>query len=167
MEIDPLVRQFAEDARAYCEFIESFRHGTPNDCFARLLRLLSALAKSGEAIPFDMPDDELDRSEDRSHEQHLAIVGLIREVVTGPCGELEAYYEEDEEIRHRTLMICDDLADIYRDLIEGLDAYDRQTENCVAEAVWQWRFGYEHHWGIHLFNALKTVHGLRHTLLKD
>ena len=39
--------------------------------------------------------------------------------------------------------LSDDLADIYRDLRRGLAAAERDIE----EAVWDWRFSYETHWG--------------------
>lgn len=47
----------------------------------------------------------------------------------------------------------DDLADIYCDLHEGWSLWNK---GYVAEAVWQWRFGFQQHWGAHLV-AVQTV----------
>ena len=49
--------------------------------------------------------------------------------------------------------LSDDLADIYRDLRRGLAAAERD----IAEAVWNWRFSYETHWGDHATDAIRTL----------
>ena len=51
--------------------------------------------------------------------------------------------------------LSDDLADIYRDLVSGLRAYERGDR---AEAIWQWRFGLQHHWGGHATCAIRALH---------
>ena len=51
--------------------------------------------------------------------------------------------------------ISDDLADIYKDLKEGLLLYDSGKVN---EAVWEWRFNYLIHWGRHLTGAQTALH---------
>ena len=61
-------------------------------------------------------------------------------------------------------MFWDDLADIYRDLHNGLVLWNRGRPNAQAQAAWQWRFDYEMHWGEHLFRAMLTVHEIRYTL---
>lgn len=61
-------------------------------------------------------------------------------------------------------MLWDDLTDLYVDLRRGLSLYERGGRDDVSEAVWWWRFGYEHHWGSHLFRALATVHEIRYVL---
>ncbi|MCA1629324.1 MAG: DUF5063 domain-containing protein, partial [Acidobacteria bacterium] len=49
----------------------------------------------------------------------------------------------------------DDLADIYRDVKEGLTLFDQQY---VVEAVWEWRFNFQIHWGHHLVGAQRALH---------
>jgi len=55
-------------------------------------------------------------------------------------------------------LVSDDLADICRDLREGLDLYDAGRTD---EAVWQWRFGFDSHWGQHATHALYALRTLR------
>jgi Domain of unknown function (DUF5063) len=30
-----------------------------------------------------------------------------------------------------------------------------------ADVVWEWRFGLEHHWGVHAVDAMAALHKLR------
>jgi Domain of unknown function (DUF5063) len=58
--------------------------------------------------------------------------------------------------------LADDLADIYRDVAEGLASF---RDGDVDEAVWQWRFGFDSHWGQHAAQALPALHALRRNRL--
>jgi hypothetical protein len=51
--------------------------------------------------------------------------------------------------------LAGDLSEIWADLREGLSLYDHGH---VVEAVWEWRFGFEHHWGTHLVAAQRAIH---------
>src|SRR5262249_48569314 len=51
--------------------------------------------------------------------------------------------------------IADDIADIYRDVVSGLGAYQVGRR---AQAIWEWRFGFEHHWGGHATGAIRALH---------
>mgnify|MGYP001812118837 CR=1 FL=1 len=53
--------------------------------------------------------------------------------------------------------LSDDVADIYRDLMEGLEHYRLGR---VEEAVWTWRFQREIHWGNHAVDALRALQRL-------
>ena len=53
-------------------------------------------------------------------------------------------------------IVADDLADIYRDMKEGLDLLAAgESENDV---VWEWRYGFCSHWGKHAVDALRIIH---------
>ena len=51
--------------------------------------------------------------------------------------------------------LADDLADIYRDLKEGLELYE---EGHVTEAIWEWSQRFNTHWGRHASSALHALH---------
>lgn len=55
-------------------------------------------------------------------------------------------------------ILQDDFADIYKDLKNGLVIFDRGSERGVVDAVWQWRFDFENHWGRHVVEALRALH---------
>ena len=48
-----------------------------------------------------------------------------------------------------------DIADIFSDVLEGLRLFDRER---VPDAVWQWAFGFQRHWGRHASCAIRTLH---------
>jgi hypothetical protein len=51
--------------------------------------------------------------------------------------------------------VADDLADVYRDLIQGvrLEAAGRPRD-----ALWQWLMNFHIHWGRHAVSALRALH---------
>ena len=54
--------------------------------------------------------------------------------------------------------LADDLADIYRDLQDGFAAL-RNGE--TANALWQWKFGFDSHWGKHAVEAMYALYNVR------
>ena len=77
-----------------------------------------------------------------------------------PRADWDRYWQvfdptEDDEAVFGTL--ADDIADIYRDLKEGLvliEAHEVPPE----DIIWNWRFSFYSHWGKHAMDALLTVH---------
>ncbi|MFC0588040.1 DUF5063 domain-containing protein [Novosphingobium aquiterrae] len=49
----------------------------------------------------------------------------------------------------------DDLADIARDLLEVLWYFD---QNRIQDGIWQFRWGYQNHWGAHLHKLRVLLH---------
>jgi hypothetical protein len=54
--------------------------------------------------------------------------------------------------------LSDDIADVYRDLRDGLIPYDAGD---AGEAVWSWRTEFEGHWGRHAAHAIYALQILR------
>jgi hypothetical protein len=156
-----LLAAFRDDAQAYCDFIDGWHDKGVREPFTNLLRLLSNLAKSGVAIPFDMAEKDVEYIERIDQARWRTIATEINEVTGLACAALVSEHADDEEAQVRASMLWDDLADIYRDLRHGLDLYTLGGSEHLAQAAWQWRFGYESHWGAHLFRALTTVHEIR------
>lgn len=50
--------------------------------------------------------------------------------------------------------LTDDLVDVYRDVRRGLAL----AEGSLSEAVWEWKFSYESHWGNHATDAVRVLH---------
>jgi hypothetical protein len=161
---DPRVLQFVCHARDYCRLIESFADGKPPALYAQLLSFLSNLAASGVAIPFDMPETELKDDLRMTHQAWSAVAKTISVAVHDEVSALIEHHAADDDELPRLAMFWDDLADIYRDLKHGLRLFEIGTPNGRSEAIWEWRFGYENHWGTHLMRALATAHEIRHFL---
>ena len=51
--------------------------------------------------------------------------------------------------------VADDLADIYRDIKDGLWLYEKGYN---IEAVWEWKQSFSTHWGRHAVGALQAFH---------
>ena len=51
--------------------------------------------------------------------------------------------------------VADDLADIYRDIKNGLWLFENGN---ITEAVWEWKQTFNTHWGRHAVSALNTLH---------
>ena len=57
--------------------------------------------------------------------------------------------------------LVDDFADIYADLKEELTKIDQiGTDESIEDALWQLKFGFNHHWGNHCINAMRALHYL-------
>jgi hypothetical protein len=54
-----------------------------------------------------------------------------------------------------TASLADDIADIYRDVVSGLRHYRAGHRD---EAVWQWTFTLQSHWGGHITGAIRALH---------
>ena len=77
-------------------------------------------------------------------------------------GDWDIYWMVFDPTKDReaiTGSVSDDLADIYRDVREGVVRL--QSEASFAnEVIWEWRQSYYSHWGQHALNALYTIHSL-------
>jgi len=57
--------------------------------------------------------------------------------------------------------LVDDFADIYADLKEELIKIDQiGTDEAIEDALWQLKFGFNHHWGNHCIDAMRALHYL-------
>ena len=54
--------------------------------------------------------------------------------------------------------LSDCLADIWRDLKPGLEAMDANRERYQNDALWEWTFSFQTHWGRHAIDALRAIH---------
>ncbi len=54
--------------------------------------------------------------------------------------------------------LTDDLIDIRRDLLEGINEYEAGFKN---NASFEWRFGLDNHWGKHATDVLRALHWVR------
>jgi len=87
-------------------------------------------------------------------------------VFAGLCdwiGELE-YYSTNQDLRGEeaqdvtTGSVADDLADIWKDLTDALEADSHGTP--WQEVAWETRFGLQTHWGKHAVEVLRALHNL-------
>lgn len=149
-----------DEATRYCELVESDGEESPEELRDGLLLALAELlvaayrlprvdADEGEEVPAVAHSDW-----ERIH-QHL-----------GRRLEADLYWATLQVVPFDAEMsdvgigsLCEDLADIWRDLVAGLRAL--RVGVGVNEVAWEWKFGFESHWGQHAVDAVRVLHALK------
>ena len=122
------VSMFWKDASEYCELIESLSKGKPFHFYERLLTCMSRLVKSIDdlAKEYSSTEDKFDRCR-MSHEEWTEIAHQISIAVNPEIYRLVEADKDNPETVARVCMFWDDLADIYRDLRDGIYLYGMGT----------------------------------------
>jgi hypothetical protein len=149
------MNEFERAARRYCDVIERHPKLDRTDFLGELLTILSQAYALGRQLPLpETKTEELPPTQMTQEDWGELFSQLHRYL-----GDADTYwrvldpYEEGEAI---ACSLADDLADIYRDLKEGLLLIETGTER--DEVIWQWRFGFDTHWGAHALEALRAIH---------
>jgi hypothetical protein len=73
------------------------------------------------------------------------------------------------EINSKPLLasLSDDLSNIYRDIIPGLNDWDKASPDLKRGIIWEWQFSYEIHWGNHATSAFNAIHFLLFSKIED
>jgi hypothetical protein len=141
------IERFALIAQRYCDWAE----GAPGRDDRRMaLALLLELLRAGMDLPDVEPSDADAPSVDRDAWERvyarMAAIDAPRLYGTADPSDVLA--------EALTGDLHDDLADVWSDLREGLALYDAGAR---VDAAWQWRFGFENHWGRHAAEALRVL----------
>lgn len=145
---------FTEAATDYCRWIEDDAGGS-TDCVRRSLARLYAAA-------WDLPDVEPADVElpDISHEAWSRVFGRLgRRLPFGLYWTLTQPVAADLAGPDEPTCgdLADDLADIWRDLKPGLDAWPDADEDARRAIVWEWRLSFRTHWGRHAADAMAVL----------
>ncbi len=145
---DPVAR-FAVTAEHYCAWAEHAPKSADGEVESAI-RLLLDLMKRVIELPASDPDDEdLVRP---THEQWSVV---FRRFATLPFQYYATNDPLDIEVESAGVGdLHDDLADVWRDVRTGLDAYKAGR---VDSASWQWSFSFRSHWGEHAAEALRVL----------
>ena len=54
--------------------------------------------------------------------------------------------------------LSDDILEIYKDVKNGIILYEK---NKYSEAIWEWKFNFEIHWGSHAVDAIRVLHSAK------
>lgn len=168
--------RFSTLATAYCALFERPSAVSGQNLLRQILVLLPQLYAAALALPsphvlFDKPespssgvDEEapthpLEEPPDPDREfleTHVAAHYALARYLGGLDSYREIYDpygpDSDEEVRGS---LIDDLSDIHRELLSGLRKWTRGE---TGAALWEWRFGFEIHWGEHATGALRALH---------
>jgi hypothetical protein len=140
-------------ARRYCAWVESSDELDRDRFLEELERHLAALYLAAIDLPTGDADGP-DAPPSMTNEEWQALSRRISEKL----GDADYYrlifdpYQADPPV---TASLADDVADIYRDLRGGFALLE--AGGTRDGAVWEWRFGFDSHWGRHAAHALYAV----------
>lgn len=143
------VEDFLKAAVDYCNFVDFLNSYHGNDTFQKLHITISELYTKALALPEVEP--EYDGSMDVDF--FMPHVDLREQSV---YWELFDPYQLEEPLSGN---LTDDILDIYSDIKRGLVLYE-QGEH--VEAVWEWRYHFEIHWGNHAASAIRALHAVNY-----
>jgi hypothetical protein len=142
-----------EAVRAYCSWVDS-RSGVDGDEEAKeALKVLAHLYSSALQVKRGECGKDVEEP-GMTHEEWKKKFDRFGSLQVGHYHEFfsPAKMEEEEPVVGN---VADDLADIYRDLSDGLSMYDRGH---TVEAMWEWKESFRTHWGRHAVSAMKALH---------
>lgn len=159
--------RFGEVAQRFCAIVDSAPGLDRTEFLLQIYRVLPELIGEAIRLPPLGPSDDQNPVAGSStaatagnsrmgYQQWSALYDQLKEKL----GDWDLYWEvfdptKDNEAIHGTL--ADDIADIYRDLKEGL-ILNQDHQDTAENIVWEWRFSFYCNWGKHAIDALRTIH---------
>jgi hypothetical protein len=150
------VAEFREQAERYCALVEGARAYRRREYAALLVESLAGLVWAAARLP-DLEPTPGDLPDQPTHEDWSERAGAVGQIL----GQWTQYWTTtetvgDDEPEVTTLPLWDDLADVWRDVKQGLLALEGDAP--VEDVVWEWRWGFWMHWGAHATEALRALH---------
>jgi hypothetical protein len=159
------VVRFKVVAEEFCSIIEAEPTTQRNNLLVRIYRVLPNLLKGAINLP-EVPADAGD-AEQQFEKQAHANVRLTNEEwkqlydsLKNKLRDWDLYWQVFDPTTDKESVcgsLADDLADIYRDLKEGVILNETRRAS-PAEIIWNWRLLYYSHWGKHAMDALQAIH---------
>jgi hypothetical protein len=131
-------------ALSYCRLIEKIDVFIDNNLIKLINSLLDIYSKA-----ILLPDIQSNINEECNFEITIPQINF---------GNYEFYWEVfnpyhlDETV---SSSLSDDIVDIYKDVKKGLILFDKNEHK---EAIWQWKFSFDIHWGSHAVDAIRALH---------
>ena len=152
-----MIDQFVELVRKYLALIDGLPNLAPREFLLECAILLPQIYSLSHQLPdVELPDDD---STEENEEEVESPMGKITKLL----GKYDLYSTVFDPITDADALkttMSDDLSDIYRDLKRGLIKYDTGEEQDRREAIWEWKFNMEIHWGEHVVGVLRPIQSL-------
>ena len=142
------VEAFYTLAKSYCRYLAE--NEINYDSIPFLMELLINIYVSALNLPELEPESTLSQISDIDKQT----INISKQIPTLYWTMFDPY-KDDKPVCGD---ITDDLSDIAYDLQYGIKEYDNGK---IGNAVFEWRFGLNAHWGNHAIDALKALHTLR------
>ena len=157
----PSPQTFVSAAETFIAVVETADTRSRVEFVRDLERALVDLYAAGLTLDDVEPSDTSSSDARANHD----VAGLQRRLAQ-MLGDLDFYNvvfdPYDLDAQPVTGSLADDIADIYRDLQDGFAALgDGETAN----AYWEWKFGFDCHWGRHAAEAIYALYNLHPRLI--
>ena len=137
------VEDFFSSAVNYCSLVENFNSAeTQNKLKTLLVSLLDLYTKA-----LYLPEIEPENDNPTDLE-----VFKIEFNEFGQYWEVFNPYSLEEPVG---ASLSDDISDIYQDVKRGILLYEQKEQ---TQAIWQWKFHFDIHWGNHAVDAVRALH---------
>ena len=164
----PLSRRYADAAERYTAVVRAHTRGSLGQFLRDVEPALFAVCSAASELPEVAADTE-DVPESAEHrEEYQKLQGSLSALL----GRYDTYRQffdpsdaADEEPVHCLLSL--DLVEILEDLEYGRSLLEPSRRVTSADVLWQWRFGFVHHWGRHATSALRVINSLLYTRFVD
>jgi hypothetical protein len=144
------ISAFAALARRYCRWAEA-APGEPRAEILLARQLLAAL----QYARLMLPESAVGGDHETSAVPHQHWQAIRQRFGVLPIDEYSEVYDPFSDEPAVTASVADSLADIDRDLRQGLELYDA---GALSEAAWHWRVLHGVHWGRQLLGAQRAIH---------
>jgi hypothetical protein len=164
-----VVNRFRLIAQRFCSLVDSAVTLERTEFLVQVYRTLPELIGEAMRLPAEEFGDDEDDEQETSMYQSRAEIGMKHEewsrlyrALKEKLGDWNLYWKvfnptKDNEAIHGSL--ADDIADIYRDLKNGINL--KESDKVLPQdIIFEWRFGFYSHWGMHAIDALRTLHFL-------
>ena len=144
--------RFVAVVAEFCGWAES-KLNTENEEATAAIRLLANLYSTVLALPKNGPGQDIDGKRISNE----AWKDVFKRFEALPFNYYSAFFSPAKVAEEESIIgnLADDLADIYRDLKEGLVLYEAGH---ITEALWEWSQSFNSHWGRHASSALHALH---------
>ena len=150
--------RYAETAKAFVDLVDSRRLREPVEWVAAVHRMLPVIYAAALALEEIEPDSEDPKCSVTSHSEWKAVY----DDSVARLGRWNYYWDvydpySDTDREAVCGSLADDIADIYRDLRDGLAAVAANGDEHPNDVYWMWRFDFSSHWAAHAVGALRAL----------
>ena len=143
------IKEFYELADSYCYFVFS-KENTIDD-IPTLMELLMKLYLSALALPESDPETIGSATSDKTDKMQV----IFKEQIPTFYWEVFDPFTKEEAV---CADLVEDLSEIAADLQIGMREFEAGR---TGNAVFEWKFGLNSHWGNHVVDALRALHAIR------
>lgn len=154
-------KEFLESARKFVLLLEDSTIGIEEFYHKAHTQLLELCLTGHKLEEINLKYSTEDTDFDKILEESVQNINLNR---ISELGEEAFYWEVDDQSlgnngESSLGSLVDDFSDIYLELKQELFKIDEiGTEEAIEDGLWQLRFFYYHHWGIHCVSAIHALH---------